>query len=177
MGYNDAPDGWWKTFIQDLPPRTAKLGIVRADGSAHVAPVWVDLDGDDDGSGRRVWPAKRSPSGNGRAGETYEDRGQEGHRKLNDGSSIQQDRAESRPVCKRLNVDMPIGSVFLRCRRSEPCGRDFTERNGCSCEAGLRPFVVARLGTGRSGFHRPVGLAQPAPASRMVERANCWEVE
>jgi PPOX class probable F420-dependent enzyme len=47
MGYNDAPDGWWKTFIQELPARTAKLGIVRADGSAHVAPVWVDLDGDD----------------------------------------------------------------------------------------------------------------------------------
>lgn len=47
MGYNDAPDGWWKTFIQELPARTAKLGIVRADGSAHVAPVWVDLDGGD----------------------------------------------------------------------------------------------------------------------------------
>ena len=30
-----------------MPARTAKLGIVRADGSAHVAPVWVDLDGDD----------------------------------------------------------------------------------------------------------------------------------
>jgi PPOX class probable F420-dependent enzyme len=47
MGYNDAPADWWKTFVAALPARTAKLGIVRADGSAHVAPVWVDLDGDD----------------------------------------------------------------------------------------------------------------------------------
>ncbi len=47
MGYNDAPAGWWKQFVSELPARTAKLGIVRADGSAHVAPVWVDLDGDD----------------------------------------------------------------------------------------------------------------------------------
>jgi PPOX class probable F420-dependent enzyme len=47
MGYNDAPQDWWKTFVGALPARTAKLGIVRADGSAHVAPVWVDLDGDD----------------------------------------------------------------------------------------------------------------------------------
>jgi PPOX class probable F420-dependent enzyme len=46
MGYNDAPDGWWKVFVSELPARTAKLAIVRADGSAHVAPVWVDLDGD-----------------------------------------------------------------------------------------------------------------------------------
>ena len=29
------------------PARTAKLAVVRADGSPHVAPVWVDLDGDD----------------------------------------------------------------------------------------------------------------------------------
>ena len=29
-----------------VPARTAKLGVVRADGSPHVAPVWVDLDGD-----------------------------------------------------------------------------------------------------------------------------------
>ena len=28
------------------PARTAKLAVVRADGSPHVAPVWVDLDGD-----------------------------------------------------------------------------------------------------------------------------------
>jgi PPOX class probable F420-dependent enzyme len=47
MGYHDAPNGWWKTFVGEMPPRTAKLAIVRADGSAHIAPVWVDLDGDD----------------------------------------------------------------------------------------------------------------------------------
>src|SRR5262249_33514574 len=27
--------------------RTAKLAVTRADGSPHVAPVWVDLDGDE----------------------------------------------------------------------------------------------------------------------------------
>jgi PPOX class probable F420-dependent enzyme len=46
MGYNDAPADWWKTFVRALPARTAKLAIVRKDGSAHIAPVWVDLDGD-----------------------------------------------------------------------------------------------------------------------------------
>ena len=30
-----------------MPARTAKLAVVRADGSPHVAPVWVDLDDDD----------------------------------------------------------------------------------------------------------------------------------
>lgn len=47
MGYRDAPDGWWQQFVGALPARTAKLGVVRADGSPHVAPVWVDIDGDD----------------------------------------------------------------------------------------------------------------------------------
>lgn len=47
MAYRDAPDGWWRGFIAELPARTAKLAVVRADGSPHVAPVWVDLDGDD----------------------------------------------------------------------------------------------------------------------------------
>jgi PPOX class probable F420-dependent enzyme len=47
MGYTDAPLGWWQGFVAALPARTAKLGVVRADGSAHVAPVWVDLDGDE----------------------------------------------------------------------------------------------------------------------------------
>jgi PPOX class probable F420-dependent enzyme len=47
MGYTDAPPGWWQDFVSAMPPRTAKLAIVRADGSPHVAPVWVDLDGDD----------------------------------------------------------------------------------------------------------------------------------
>ena len=47
MGYHDAPADWWKEFVGALPARTAKLAVVRADGSPHVAPVWVDLDGDD----------------------------------------------------------------------------------------------------------------------------------
>lgn len=47
MGYTAAPDGWWREFVAELPARTAKLAVVRADGSPHVAPVWVDLDGDD----------------------------------------------------------------------------------------------------------------------------------
>ena len=47
MGYHDAPDGWWQDFVAAMPARTAKLAVVRKDGSPHVAPVWVDLDGDD----------------------------------------------------------------------------------------------------------------------------------
>ena len=46
MGYTEAPDGWWQRFVAELPARTAKLAVTRADGSPHVAPVWVDLDGD-----------------------------------------------------------------------------------------------------------------------------------
>jgi PPOX class probable F420-dependent enzyme len=47
MGYTDSPEGWWQEFVSATPARTAKLAVVRADGSPHVAPVWVDLDGDD----------------------------------------------------------------------------------------------------------------------------------
>ncbi len=47
MGYTSARDGWWQAFVAALPARTAKLAVTRADGSPHVAPVWVDLDGDD----------------------------------------------------------------------------------------------------------------------------------
>lgn len=47
MGYTTAPDGWWQAFVAALPARTAKLAVTRLDGSPHVAPVWVDLDGDD----------------------------------------------------------------------------------------------------------------------------------
>jgi PPOX class probable F420-dependent enzyme len=47
MGSADASEEWWKEFVSALPARTAKLAVVRADGSPHVAPVWVDLDGDD----------------------------------------------------------------------------------------------------------------------------------
>jgi hypothetical protein len=47
MAYRDAAPGWWREFVLAAPARTAKLAVVRADGSPHVAPVWVDLDGDD----------------------------------------------------------------------------------------------------------------------------------
>jgi PPOX class probable F420-dependent enzyme len=42
-----APEGWWRGFLLEQPARTAKLAVVRADGSPQVVPVWVDLDGDD----------------------------------------------------------------------------------------------------------------------------------
>jgi len=44
--YVEGPPGW-KEFVTASPARTAKLATVRADGSPHVAPVWVDLDVDD----------------------------------------------------------------------------------------------------------------------------------
>ncbi len=44
MGYTAAPDGWWQSFVGATPARTAKLAVVRADGSPQVAPVWVALD-------------------------------------------------------------------------------------------------------------------------------------
>jgi PPOX class probable F420-dependent enzyme len=47
MGYTSAPEGWWQTFVAALPARTAKLAVTRSDGSPHVAPVWIDIDGDD----------------------------------------------------------------------------------------------------------------------------------
>jgi len=47
MPYTQAPPGWWREFLAELPARTAKLAVTRADGSPHVAPVWIDLDGDD----------------------------------------------------------------------------------------------------------------------------------
>lgn len=47
MSYTDAPEGWWQRFVAELPARTAKLAVTRADGSPHVAPVWVELDGDE----------------------------------------------------------------------------------------------------------------------------------
>ena len=47
MPYTSAPDGWWQEFLGARPAHTAKLAVVKADGSPHVAPVWIDLDGDD----------------------------------------------------------------------------------------------------------------------------------
>jgi PPOX class probable F420-dependent enzyme len=46
MSESIAPSEWWREFVLGDPPRTAKLAIVRYDGSPHIAPVWVDLDGD-----------------------------------------------------------------------------------------------------------------------------------
>ena len=46
MSYHEAPHNWWKGFIDALPARTAKLGVVRADGAPQVAPVWIERDGD-----------------------------------------------------------------------------------------------------------------------------------
>jgi PPOX class probable F420-dependent enzyme len=36
-----------RAFVTATPARTGKLATVRADGRAHVAPVWIDLDEDD----------------------------------------------------------------------------------------------------------------------------------
>lgn len=46
MPYNEAPSEFWKSFVDALPAHTAKLAVVRADGSPLVAPVWIDRDGD-----------------------------------------------------------------------------------------------------------------------------------
>ncbi|MCS7484877.1 PPOX class F420-dependent oxidoreductase [Umezawaea endophytica] len=45
MGYTDAPEGWWREFVSASPAKTGKLAVVRKDGSPHVSPIWVDLDG------------------------------------------------------------------------------------------------------------------------------------
>jgi PPOX class probable F420-dependent enzyme len=47
MPYRDAPPGWWQSFVDATPARTAKLAVVRKDGAPHVAPVWVLRDGDE----------------------------------------------------------------------------------------------------------------------------------
>ena len=47
MAYTRAPDGWWQEFLTALPAHTAKLAVVKADGSPHVAPVWIDVDDDE----------------------------------------------------------------------------------------------------------------------------------
>jgi PPOX class probable F420-dependent enzyme len=43
----NAPEGWWREFILEAPAKTAKLAVVAKSGAPLVAPVWVDLDGDD----------------------------------------------------------------------------------------------------------------------------------
>mgnify|MGYP000951483599 FL=1 len=47
MAYQGAAPEWWKDFVDATPARTAKLAVVRADGSPHVAPVWIARDGDE----------------------------------------------------------------------------------------------------------------------------------
>ena len=42
----DVNNNWWREFVAELPAKTAKLAVVRKDGSPHVAPIWVALDGD-----------------------------------------------------------------------------------------------------------------------------------
>ena len=44
MSYTAAPEGWWQEFVGGTPARTAKLAVVRADGSPQVVPVWMALD-------------------------------------------------------------------------------------------------------------------------------------
>lgn len=44
VSYRDAPPGWWIDFLSAVPARTATLATVRADGSPHAAPVWIDVD-------------------------------------------------------------------------------------------------------------------------------------
>src|SRR3954453_3895807 len=47
MPYNKPPADWWKQLVDRLPARTAKLAVVRADGSPQVAPVWIARDGEE----------------------------------------------------------------------------------------------------------------------------------
>ena len=46
MPYQRAEGEWWKDFVDALPARTAKVGVVRDDGSPQVAPVWIARDGE-----------------------------------------------------------------------------------------------------------------------------------
>ncbi|GAA3997890.1 PPOX class F420-dependent oxidoreductase [Allokutzneria multivorans] len=47
MSHAKPVEGWWKEFVGALPARTGKLAVVRKDGSPHVVPVWVAVDGDE----------------------------------------------------------------------------------------------------------------------------------
>lgn len=55
MGYTQAPEGWWEDFVEAVPARTAKLAVVRKDGSPQVVPVWVDLDREAQGGAQIVF--------------------------------------------------------------------------------------------------------------------------
>ncbi len=46
MPYQHMTEEQVLAFLRALPPRTAKLATVRADGRPHVAPVWYDVDDD-----------------------------------------------------------------------------------------------------------------------------------
>ena len=47
MGYRRMNGEEIRAFLTTLPPHTAQLATVRADGRPHLAPVWYDVDGDD----------------------------------------------------------------------------------------------------------------------------------
>ncbi len=43
---HDMTEAEWRAFVSE-GTRTAKLAVTRRDGSPHVVPVWIVLDGDD----------------------------------------------------------------------------------------------------------------------------------
>lgn len=47
MPYQDAPDGWWRSFVGSVPAPTAKVAVTRADGSDDVTQVrhWAEIIG------------------------------------------------------------------------------------------------------------------------------------
>jgi PPOX class probable F420-dependent enzyme len=46
MPYQQMSDDEVRSFLAALPPHTATLATVRADGSPHIAPIWYDVDED-----------------------------------------------------------------------------------------------------------------------------------
>jgi PPOX class probable F420-dependent enzyme len=58
VGYTPAPPGWWQEFVRSTA-RPAVLAVTRLDGSPHAAPVWIDLDTDDDGADVLVFTTHR----------------------------------------------------------------------------------------------------------------------
>jgi len=46
VAYHPMSEDELRAFLTAVPARTAKLATVRADGTAHVAPVWVDIEDD-----------------------------------------------------------------------------------------------------------------------------------